>query len=103
MSAHRPSPGAQIGAQNREAVRQYFAGHIGCSNVECAQALGLSVMAVGRHIATLRRAWIAACVNHPDRPTRTNLDGDELCQECADAWVRGEGESAAYADAEADL
>lgn len=36
------------------------------------------------------------CTNHPDRASRTNLDGDELCQECADAWVRGEGEHAAY-------
>lgn len=31
------------------------------------------------------------CANHPRRPSRINLDGDELCQECADAWVRGEG------------
>ena len=35
---------------------------------------------------------MAGCVNHPDRPVRTNLDGDDLCQECADAWVRGEGD-----------
>jgi len=30
------------------------------------------------------------CKNHPDRPTRENLDGDNLCQECCDQWVRGE-------------
>lgn len=35
------------------------------------------------------------CVNHPDRAVRTNLDGDDLCQECADAWARGEGDAAA--------
>lgn len=31
------------------------------------------------------------CVNHPERPTRTDLDGENLCQECADAWCRAEG------------
>src|SRR5688572_19842838 len=50
-------------------------------------------------------AWDArmtalTCANHPDRASRTNLDGDELCQECADAWVRGEGEHAAWLEAE---
>ena len=30
------------------------------------------------------------CVNHDDRARVTNLDGDNLCQECADAfgWPR---------------
>lgn len=51
------SPGAKIGHDNREAVYSYFAEHIGCTNVECAKALGLSVFAVGRHVATLRKAW----------------------------------------------
>lgn len=36
------------------------------------------------------------CVNHPDAVAVTNLDGDQLCQECADAWVRAEGQWAAY-------
>jgi len=31
------------------------------------------------------------CLNHEDRARVTNLDGDDLCQECADAWVRAEG------------
>lgn len=35
------------------------------------------------------------CVNHPYRESDTNLDGDHLCQECADNWVRGEGDAAA--------
>jgi hypothetical protein len=51
------SPGAKIGHENREAVRQFFVDHIGCTNVECAAALKLSVMAVGRHVATLRGEW----------------------------------------------
>ena len=32
------------------------------------------------------------CVNHDDRARVTNLDGDNLCQECADAWCRAEGQ-----------
>ncbi len=50
-------PGYKIGHDNREGVRAWFLAHVGCTNVECAQALGLSVMAVGRHIKTLRREW----------------------------------------------
>jgi len=38
------------------------------------------------------------CTYHRDRPSRVNLDGDELCQECADTWVRGEGIAAAEYD-----
>lgn len=49
-------------------------------------------------IGTIARG--PTCANHPDRVSRTNLDGDELCQEYADAWVRGEGQAAA--DREAD-
>lgn len=26
-----------------------------------------------------------------DKPIRVHLDGDDLCQECADKWVRAEG------------
>jgi predicted ArsR family transcriptional regulator len=51
------SPGAVIGEHNREAVRRFFAAHIGCTKLECARALGLSPMAVGRHVATLRGEW----------------------------------------------
>lgn len=51
------SPGKVIGDANREAVRAYFASHIGCTSVECGASLGLSVMAVGRHVATLRKEW----------------------------------------------
>lgn len=40
------------------------------------------------------------CTNHPDRPSRVNLDGEDLCQECANEWARAEGQSAAQADAE---
>lgn len=51
-------PGYQIGHDNREAVRTYFLAHVGVTNRECAKALGLSEIAVGRHIATLRQEWL---------------------------------------------
>lgn len=53
----RNSPGARIGHINREAVRMFFASHIGCTQAECAAVLGLGTMAVSRHIQTLRKEW----------------------------------------------
>jgi hypothetical protein len=32
------------------------------------------------------------CINHPERQARDNLDGDSLCQECCEAWVKVEGD-----------
>lgn len=43
----------------------------------------------------------ATCKNHPDRRVRETLDGDALCQECCDAWVRAEGQHAADVASEA--
>ena len=43
------------------------------------------------------------CVNHPDRPSVTNLDNEELCKECADAWVRGEGDAARQRDLDDEI
>lgn len=34
----------------------------------------------------------AGCLQ--EMPIRDNLDGEDLCQECCDKWVRGEGEFA---------
>lgn len=51
-------PGHQIGHDNREAVRTWFASHIGCTARECGKALGLSEVAVGRHLKTLRGEWL---------------------------------------------
>lgn len=56
---------------------------------------------LGKRIATAAiLAALPVCANHSDRASRTNLDGEQLCQECADAWVRGEGENAAWLEAE---
>jgi hypothetical protein len=46
-----------------------------------------------------RRRSAQKCVNHGDRAPVTNLDGDDLCQECADAWCRAEGQWAADEEA----
>lgn len=40
------------------------------------------------------------CAHHLDRDAVTNLDGDHLCKECADDWVRAEGAASMAADAE---
>jgi hypothetical protein len=53
----REHPGAKIGRENREAIRAYFLSHVGVTNTEVAVALGLSPMAVGRHVKTLRAEW----------------------------------------------
>lgn len=41
------------------------------------------------------------CDKHPGRPSRINLDGDNLCQQCADQWVIGEGHAAREREQEA--
>ena len=49
--------GAAFAKRNCEAVRQWFVTHPGGTQTECAADLGLSVMAVNRHVKTLRREW----------------------------------------------
>lgn len=33
-----------------------------------------------------------ACQSHAHLPAVVNLDGEDMCQECADNWVRAEGQ-----------
>jgi len=49
--------GAEIGRDNKARVRDFFERHIGATKSECASALGLSPMAVGRHIIAIRAEW----------------------------------------------
>ncbi len=49
----------ELGRANLERVRTYFREHLCATNRECAQALGLGVMAVGRHVKTIRDEWLA--------------------------------------------
>lgn len=53
----RPSPGAVIGATNRQAVQDCLVRFPGIKQTEIAERLGLSVSAVGRHVETIRRTW----------------------------------------------
>lgn len=47
----------QLGLSNREAVRAFMASHLCATQQECAKALGLSVMAVNRHVKEIRLEW----------------------------------------------
>lgn len=47
----------ELGRENLAAVREWFVSHLCGTQVECARALGLSVMAVNRHVRTIRAEW----------------------------------------------
>lgn len=47
----------ELGESNLAAVRRWFASHLCGTQVECAKALGLSAMAVNRHVKTIRAEW----------------------------------------------
>lgn len=51
-------------------------------------------------VVGIKAATLTQCASHPDRRSITNLDGDDLCGDCANAWARGEGDHAAWLDAE---
>lgn len=55
--AKRDNPGARIGAENRERVREFLQAHLGATNREVALALDLSALAVGRHVRAIRSEW----------------------------------------------
>ncbi len=60
---HRAKPsragnyGANIALSNRARVKAFFERYIGATNTECSDALKLSPMAVGRHVAAIRATW----------------------------------------------
>ena len=47
-------------------------------------------------------SWKDRCINHDDRAVREYLDGDLLCQECCNNWVRSEGVAAKERELEND-
>ena len=47
----------QTGRENLKAVREFFRRHPGAKQSDCSKALGISVMAVGRHVKTIRAEW----------------------------------------------
>lgn len=44
-------------SSKREAVRQYYTDHLGCTQQECADALGISRRTVYRHLTAMRAEW----------------------------------------------
>lgn len=46
-----------LGDKNLALVRQWFETHLCGTQTECAKALGLSAMAVNRHVRTIRAEW----------------------------------------------
>lgn len=52
----RGSLGDLIGYENRERIREFLAANPGATNVAISNALGLSAIAVGRHVQKLRES-----------------------------------------------
>jgi DNA-binding Lrp family transcriptional regulator len=48
-----------LGDANLDVLRRFFREHLCATQVECAEALGLSTMAVNRHVRTIRAEWCA--------------------------------------------
>ncbi len=55
---HFRNPGEAVGYLNLKRVREWYRTHRGGTQAECAAAVGLSVMAVNRHVKTLRSEWL---------------------------------------------
>lgn len=51
------NPGHLEGLKNLRNVRRFFEAHLCATQAECAKALGLSVMAVNRHVRAIRSEW----------------------------------------------
>ena len=72
------STGHEIGAANRTAVRELLQSHLGISRKEIAERLGLSTMAVTRHVAKIRAEWGGKPLPTQNRRTamETHNDGE---------------------------
>ncbi|QWY83754.1 hypothetical protein [Rhizobium phage RHph_X3_15] len=47
----------EVGRTNLDRVRQFFQTHLCATQRECAEELNLSLMAVNRHVKTIRAEW----------------------------------------------
>lgn len=47
----------ELGEENYIRVLAYFMTHICATQRECSEELGLSIMAVNRHVARIRKGW----------------------------------------------
>lgn len=55
------------GTANRERVRAWFSAHLCGTNRECAEAVGLTEFAVGRHVKAIRAEWKQSKENDHER------------------------------------
>lgn len=53
-----PEINRAIGDANRERIRAWMILHLGGTNAECADALGMNVCVIGRHVKRLRAEWL---------------------------------------------
>lgn len=51
------NPGERIGHENRERIRHLMITKLGITNVEMSRELGLNPIAVGKHVARIRKEW----------------------------------------------
>lgn len=58
--ADKGQRGGDVGSHNHEIVRQWFIDHPCATNREAAAALGLSALAIGRHVRRIRAGWVTA-------------------------------------------
>jgi hypothetical protein len=54
MTAHSQKA---VKEANQMAIRAFFSSHLCATNRECAEALGLNVCVVGRHVKSIRAEW----------------------------------------------
>lgn len=45
------------GSRNRDAVREFFKTHPGCTSRECADEIGVALVTVTRHLRVIRKEW----------------------------------------------
>lgn len=58
--AEKGQRGGDVGQHNHALVRQWFIDHPCATNREAASALGLSEIAIGRHVRKIRAEWVTA-------------------------------------------
>ena len=61
-----------LGMSNRAVIKALLSSHLGISRKEIAERLGLSQMAVTRHVTAIRAEWGGKSL-----PTRRGRDGAE--------------------------
>ncbi len=80
-----------LGRRNTARVREWFAAHMGATNIECAAALGLSNGAVGRHVQIIRQEWSENPVTTDPSPSECPGDNRSALIKALDTFETREG------------